>query len=60
MLEMISQPNKDWKTIVDQFEGRKGVEDIILQFMQFPIANYIPKSEELAKIDKTILKYSYN
>ena len=27
-----------------QFEGKKTLEDIIIQFMQFPITNFDPKA----------------
>ena len=27
-----------------QFEGKKSLEDIIIQFMQFPITNFDPKA----------------
>lgn len=34
---------RSWKDLIDQFEGKKALEDIIIQFMQFPITNYDPK-----------------
>lgn len=33
---------RSWKELIDQFEGKKALEDIIIQFMQFPITNYDP------------------
>ena len=34
--------NKSWREIEYQFEGKKSIEDILLQFMQFPITNFDP------------------
>lgn len=39
---MGSCEGRSWKELADQFEGKKALEDIIIQFMQFPITNYDP------------------
>jgi hypothetical protein len=39
---MGSGEHKNWNDIVAQFEGKKSLEDIIVQFMQFPITNFNP------------------
>jgi hypothetical protein len=33
---------QSWYSIHQQFEGKKSLEDIVLQFMQFPITNFDP------------------
>ena len=38
---------KNWNDILNQFEGKKSLEDIIIQFMQFPITNFDPHQEEV-------------
>ena len=39
---MGSAEGKSWEDIEAYFEGKKTREDIILQFMQFPISNFDP------------------
>ena len=39
---MGASKNKNWTDIEGQFETKKSLEDIILQFMQFPITNFDP------------------
>lgn len=44
---------KSWKDIESQFETKRGLEDIVLQFMQFPISNFEPyQHQEFLKHDK--------
>ena len=33
---------RDWSELLDKIEGRKTLEDVIMQFMQFPINNFNP------------------
>jgi hypothetical protein len=35
---------RTWDELIGQFEGKKALEDIIIQFMQFPITNYDPQA----------------
>lgn len=34
---------RSWNELMGQFDGKKALEDIIIQFMQFPITNYDPQ-----------------
>ena len=33
---------KDWNELLEELEGKKTLEDVIVQFMQFPINNFNP------------------
>jgi len=37
---------RGWAEIDHYFEGKKSIEDILLQFMQFPITNFNPFEEK--------------
>lgn len=53
-----SHEEKSWRKLLNEFGGKRTIEDIVLQFLQFPISNIeIKKSKEmlekhLPKIDK--------
>ena len=37
---MSHNQDKSWADLINQFNGKKTIEDIILQYMQFPISNF--------------------
>lgn len=39
LLNFISRPNDSWEPLESSFEKKKSFDDIVLQFMQFPISN---------------------
>ena len=49
LLELASNSGKSWEDVVNAFEGRKNIEDIILQFMQFPIINFAPTEAQVER-----------
>lgn len=53
---MGSDQGKSWNDIMAQFDGKKSLEDIIVQFMQFPITNFNP-SEHQIKLKHNQVKY---
>lgn len=36
---MSNSNNKTWKHLLDSLGGKRTIEDVILQFLQFPISN---------------------
>lgn len=43
---------------MNQFEGKKALEDIIIQFMQFPITNFDPKAHS-SKLQHEDVDYTH-
>ena len=39
LLQFVSKPADDWEALENSFEKKKTFDDIMLQFMQFPIGN---------------------
>lgn len=39
LLDFMSNSEKSWKKLLDEFGGKRTIEDIMLQFLQFPISN---------------------
>lgn len=43
-----STHSKSWHDMLALFDNKRAIEDIIVQFMQFPITNYDPTQEDTA------------
>jgi hypothetical protein len=55
---MGSCSGRNWEDLMAQFEGKKTLEDIISQFMQFPITNFDPKAHA-AKLAHEAVDYTH-
>jgi hypothetical protein len=44
---MSNPENKNWKALLENLGGKRTLEDVILQFLQFPVSNV-----EIVKLKK--------
>ncbi len=52
LLDFMSNPeNKNWKALLENLGGKRTLEDVILQFLQFPVSNV-----EIVKLKKDFLE----